>query len=262
MKTLFGIPRWGFLINPSDNLFQGFAEFARSPDFAIWRREPGLVSIEHVFASAHFEWASHVQEVSNRAVALKAVFDGAMYLEYGERYIAPVFRRLIDNHSQQTHDFPPGNVLANPYAPTTVRSAVPREFDPVSRETPAHLVFLARYDDVARAMLKHLGFNGPDYRTLFSLLDWLTHHGWKDPARIAAPSGMKASEVRRFTATVNNVEVLGPHARHGDKNYAPPSQPMTLREARQLILPATRAFLFERSAAIDLVGRWRGLRAE
>ena len=256
MASIFDAPKWGFLINPLDNLFQGFAEHARSPDFLIWRREPGFITTEHVFASAHFEWANNIHELMDTAVALKSVFDGAMFIEFGTRYEPPIFRRLINNSDQLTYDMRDGSVLASPFAQLTLHSAVPSILDPLSHFGPEQMVFLARYDAIALAMLKHLGFNGPDYRTLYSLLDWLTQHGWKDHTRIAAAADVSPREVKRFTVTVNNVEVLGPYARHGDKNWDPPARPMSLVDAQHLVLSAVREFLKERAQVVDLAGRW------
>lgn len=252
----FGHPKWGFIINPLDNLFQGFAETAQSPDFIIWRTQPGFASTEHVWASAHFEDARDINELADRAAALKAVFDGAMYVEFAARYEPPIFRRLIDNHSQQTHSFPRGRVQAEPFSRLRLSTSIPRMFDPMRWFGPEQLVFLARFDPVAKAMLKHLGFNGPDFRTLYALLDWMEANGWSDPRKIAAAVGGSKGEVKRFTRTANNVEVLGPFARHGEKSLDPPPKPMSLEEAQHLILSATASFLRERSEIVRLQEKW------
>jgi hypothetical protein len=255
MPNIFTAPKWGLLINPIDNLFQDFAQTAQSPDFYIWRRSAGLVTTHHIFASGHFEWAKTIHELADRAVALKAVFDGAMFVEFGGLYIPPAFRSLINNADERSYELPEGSVLASPFAQLTLSSAVPRHFTPMSCFGPKQMVFLARYDDVALGILKYLGFNGPDYRTLYSLLDWLKLHGWNH-ANIAAAADVPSSEITRFTRTANNVEVLGPLARHGGKNWEPPTQPTTLKEAQHLVLSAVRAFLIERASLVDLPRRW------
>jgi hypothetical protein len=252
----FGHPKWGFIINPLDNLLQTFAETAQSPDFIIWRTQPGFVSTTHVWASAHFDDASHVNELADRAAAFKAVFDGAMYVVFGANYQPPIFRSLIDNHSQRTHSFPQGRVQAEPFSPLRLSTRIPRMFNPMRRFGAEQLVFLARFDAVAKAMLKHLGFNGPDFRTLYALLDWMEANGWSDPRKIAAAAGLAKGEVTRFTPTANNVEVLGPFARHGERSVDPPANPMTLEEAQHLILSATASFLGEQSTINGLREKW------
>src|SRR3546814_7597584 len=60
---------------------------------------------------------------------------------------------------------------------------------------------------------KHLGFNGPDYRTLYSLLDWMESEGWTEK-QIAAVTDQDADAVKAFTGTANNATILDPLARH------------------------------------------------
>lgn len=253
--NIFDTPKWGFRISPNDNLFQCFAEYAWTPDFQIWREAPGFVCTDHVWASCHLNDCRNVQDLADRATALRGVFDGAMYIEFGCRYEPPAFRRLLDLIEQREYEFPEGNVLAEPFSRTVIGSYTPERLNPMARKGPAFLVFLARYDVIARGMLKQLGFSGPDFRTLFSLLDWMIEAGW-DNGDVAEAAQMSVGELKRFTATANNVTALGPHARHGAKGFKPPRKPMSLTEAQNLILPASHAFLASRADQLKIQARW------
>src|SRR3546814_16971527 len=103
---------------------------------------------------------------------------------------------------------------------------------------------------------KHLGFNVPDYRTLYSLLDWMESEGWTEK-QIAAVTDQDADAVKAFTGTANNATILDPLARHGEKRWRAPKSIMSLREAQALILPAAKGFLRSREIG-RASGRERG----
>jgi hypothetical protein len=55
-------------------------------------------------------------------------------------------------------------------------------------------------------------------------------------------------EVERFRRTANSPAVLGEHARHGRETTEPPSNPMSLREARDLVERLVRRWLAEKGS--------------
>ncbi len=252
----FNNPLWGLEFRATENQTIGVVENFHSPDLLMWKCEPGYLDNRYIFASPHFHYAERNTVVFDRAAALKAIFDGASYLCTVGMHVPFTFTRLVQISPEKTFDQWDGSVLASPFCPTILNSKVPRVLNPLGRFGPEMMLFLARYDDVTLNLLKHLGYNGPDFRTLYSLLDWLRKHGWKDDDKVADCSEMNGGDVRRFTATVNNVAVLGPLARHGDKGYKPPSDPISLPDARKLILNATYQFLKERAIDHKLDDRW------
>lgn len=143
------------------------------------------------------------------------------------------FRRLIDSHSKRTHSFQRGPVQAQPFFRLGLSTSIPRIFNPM-RSSGQQLVFLVRIDPVAKAMLKQLGFDGPDFPTIYALLDWMKANGWSDARKIAVAAGGSKGEVKRFTRTANNVEVLG-LSQGRQKSLEPPPKPMLLEEAQHLI---------------------------
>lgn len=256
----FENPQWGLEFRTTTNHTISAVENFHSPDLIIWKCEPGYLDNRYIFASPHFHYADKNTVIFNRAAALKAIFDGASYLCSDGIYTPFAFSRLVQNRSKKSFDCWDGSVLASPFSSTILNTIVPRSLNPLGRFGPEMMIFLARYDDVTLNLLKHLGYNGPDFRTLYSLLDWLRKHGWKDDDKVADCSEMKGGDVRRFTATVNNVAVLGPLARHGDKGYKPPSDPISLPDAQKLILNATYQFLKERAIEHNLDDEWDKLK--
>src|SRR3546814_18610274 len=76
---------------------------------------------------------------------------------------------------------------------------------------------------------KHLGFNGPDYRTLYSLLDWMESEGWTEK-QIAAVTEQDAAAVKAFTGTANTATLLGRLAPHGQTRCRPTKPPIAHRK--------------------------------
>jgi hypothetical protein len=120
---------------------------------------------------------------------------------------------------------------------------------------PEDMIFQARYDPIAKGMLRHLGHNGPDFRTLYSLLDWMETEGWTEE-QVAAVTGQYTAAVKNFTHTANNETVLGPMARHGNKRWIAPTEPMKHIDAQRLILPAAKCFLEARAREFENTGVW------
>lgn len=249
--------KWGFIFRSNENYMDHFASHWRDGEVHIWKNEPGHVSTEYTFASPHFSTAPHVDDLMDRATALKAIFDGAVTLDVlpDGRFSTFEFGLIIDLKNGKRHDRPTGgNVLVDPFDEFVPPILAP-EIDLESRYGAEQMISQARFDPVARGMLKHVGHNGPDFRTLYSLLDWMESEGWSED-KVAAVTEQKVDAVKLFTHTANNETVLGPMARHGKKGYAPPAVPMTLKEAQALILPASKAFLKERAKAFVDTGHW------
>lgn len=250
--------KWGFIFRSNENYMDDFASHWRDREVHIWKNEPGHVSTEYTFASPHFSTVPHVNDLMDRAIALKAIFDGAMTLDVlpNGRFDTFQFGLIVELPNGKRHDRPThGNVLVEPFDKFVPPILAP-EIDVEKRYQAEEMISQAKFDPVAKGMLKHVGYNGPDFRTLYSLLDWMEAEGWSE-AKVAAVTGQKAADVNLFTHTANNETVLGPMARHGKKlGWQPPAVPMTLKEAQSLILPAAKAFLKERAKAFADTGHW------
>lgn len=251
--------RWGFIFYSVRNYMSDLTEHWHNDDVCLWKNEPGYVSTEFTFASPHFNRARDMYELTDQATALKAVLDGAMMLGVGaliNAYEPFALGKIVDLRDQVRRIGPSfGNVLVDPFDPQ--QSSFPTGSRIITHDhyDPKNMIFQARQDPIALGVLKHLGFNGPDYRTLYSLLDWMESEGWTDE-RVAAVTNQNADVVKAFTGTANNATILGPLARHGEKRWQVPKSIMTLEDAQALILPASRAFLRSRAETFDATGTW------
>lgn len=254
--------RWGFIFQSVRNYMSDWTDHWRSNDVLLWKNEPGHVSTEFTFASPHFNRAGNMYELTDYAISLKAVLDGAMALGVGPRvgsYDPFTLGMIIDLRDQRRREGPSvGNVLVEPFDPLLASLPSGEKIIKNNRYGPEEMILQAREDPVALGVLKHLGFNGPDFRTLYSLLDWMESEGWTEE-RVAAVTEQSAAVVNIFTGTANNVTVLGPLGRHGALKSGGGKSPkliMTLHDAQALILPAASAFLRSRAEAFDITGKW------
>jgi len=255
-------PRWGFIFRSVRNYMSDWTDHWQSDDVLLWKNEPGHVSTEFTFASPHFNRAKDMYELKDYALSLKAVLDGAMMLGVGPHvggYDPFTLGMIIDLSDQHRREGPNiGNVLVESFDPLLSPFPADTKILKRSRYEPEDMILQARQDPVALGMLKHLGFNGPDYRTLYSLLDWMESEGWTEK-QVAAVTKQDAAVVKTFTGTANNVTILGPLGRHGAmKSHSgkAPKSIMSLSDAQGLILPAAKAFLQSRAEAFDATGTW------
>lgn len=255
-------PHWGFIFTSVRNYMSDWTDHWQSDDVLLWKNEPGHVSTEFTFASPHFSRARNMYELTDYALSLKAVLDGAMMLGVGPRiggYDPFILGMIIDLKDQQRRDGPnAGNVLVEAFDPLLAPFPVGTKIIKRDRYDPEDMILQARQDPVALGVLKHLGFNGPDYRTLYSLLDWMESEGWSEE-QVASVTKQHADVVNVFTGTANNVTILGPLGRHGAmKSHSgkAPKLIMDLSDAQALILPAAKAFLRSRAEAFDATGSW------
>ncbi len=256
------IARWGFIFRSVRNYMSDWVDHWNSNDVLLWKNEPGHVSTEFTYASPHFDRARNQYELTDYAISLKAVLDGAMMLGVGPRvggYDPFALGMIIDLQNQHRREGPNvGNVLVEAFDPSLSSFPAGTKIIKRDRYDPEDMILQARQDPVARGVLKHLGFNGPDYRTLYSLLDWMESEGWTEE-QVAAVTEQDAALVNIFTGTANNVTILGPLGRHGatrSHSGKTPKSIMTLSDAQALILPAAKAFLRSRAETFDATGSW------
>lgn len=251
--------RWGFIFYSVRNYMSDLTEHWHSDDVYLWKNEPGYVSTEFTFASPHFNRARDMYDLTDQATALKAILDGAMMLGVGamiNAYEPFALGEIVDLRDQVKRDGPNlGNVLVDPFDPQLSSFSADTKIITHDCYDPENMILQARQDPIALGVLKHLGFNGPDYRTLYSLLDWMESEGWTE-GQVAAVTGQDADVVNAFTGTANNATILGPLARHGERRWEVPKSIMALEDAQALILPATKAFLRFRAETFDAAGAW------
>ncbi|GAA4641497.1 hypothetical protein GCM10023115_00410 [Pontixanthobacter gangjinensis] len=262
MNGLNSAPRFYMWTHPNRSWMENFAQNLLSPDIVMWGEESETIPAWYAWTSRHFDEASTPQEFLDKMTAMKAMFDGAMYLASGRNYyplelVNPSAENVQDQ--EIVCDLPyPGNVTINPFSPKHLKTHhgldQSKLDDPLTRN-----IFLARYDEVAFAILKYVGVNGITYQSLYAFRDWMKDAGWDDK-KIADEAGWSGSRLKDFTNTANNPAYLGPFARHGGSKDPPPKRPMLLDEAEKGLLQAVNRFLLHRAATVDLRAEWNALR--
>lgn len=252
--------RWWYWIHPNTSWFGSFARHFLSPDISVWAEDTEGEPQYFALASHHLSDASSPEELADRSAALKALFDGAMYLAYGTSYFAPPLTNLTDDDDTPStylsgYDRNP-DVRADPYSAAYSKAKVDDRLDPLD-DTVALLLFLARYDPIAKDLLKYVGVQGLTYVTLYAFTDWMNGAGWDDK-RIAQAAGWSNARFKNFSATANNPAYLGPFCRHGGTSAAP-NRPVPLEEAIDPMRKAAVAFLSDRARTVGLAGYWQSL---
>ena len=239
---------------PPSSAIRAEVEGFLSPDIAIWPEDSEGVPNWFSWSSWHLEDAWSPQELVDRTFALKAVFDGAFYLTYGSKHHALKFHPVVGGGGLPVDTFLDPDLRAEPFSEAHITSRVDRIRKPAS--DIAVLIFLARYDEIAKQILKFLGVNGITYISLYALID-LMKVDW-DEKRIAVEAGISHALFRDFKQTANNPTFLGPFCRHGGTDEAP-QRPYLLKDAEGPILKAARSFLKDRANIAQLNDKWNAI---
>lgn len=231
--------RWIYDVNSSASWHSSFADRFRSPDIAFLQ--------EHEDENVRFYWTSHhfddletPQAVHDRAMMLKALFDGALFLagyDTSDVQLGALHQYPGENRVTKPSTF---DVLASPFSQKHLLKEIDK-FDNPSDDLIANAVFLCRTDKACHEILSLLGVNGVTWVSLYAALDTVKWYGWNE-AKIVNDAKVSASELKAFTGTANNVNVIGALARHGESGFGIPTKTMTLDEAEIIMRKVLRAF--------------------
>ncbi|MGN8001502.1 hypothetical protein [Sphingomonas sp. 22176] len=245
--------RWAIQVANNYSWFESLVDQHNAVDIGFMVDAVDAQPNQYAIVSHHLDDLADVDQVIDRATALIALLDGALYLQQGH-YAGMRTADLINLDDCRRTVFADGSVLADPFSPKWSGASVPRSYGHLV--LPAErMLFMARTDELTRNMLKFLGVNGPTWIALYALKDYMKSGGW-DEGALANASEVSKSEVERFRRTANNPAAIGPFARHGEQGHQPPDVAMTLPEARAIILKATGRFLDERARKLDVVGSY------
>ena len=239
MKNEFAEVNCGYTI-PNNSWLRNFSEEFHSPDIRVYREVEDDQHDDFIWSSIHLNEFSDPRMIYERASALNAIFDGAMYIYLGARY-EPFWRGqlgFLDN----------GRAIAN-LKPNPLVEPFWKEYAEATIEQPDHFVARAihksRYDLSVREILLFLGVNGLSWISLYAVLDTVKCGGL-DEKTIVAKQIATADEMNLFGQTANNAAAIGPFARHGNKGWKPPQTPMTLQQAKELILRIVNRYVKDR----------------
>lgn len=239
----FNKVHWGYLIEPAYAWTESFADRFDSPDIRIYGDYEDSKPNVYVWSSVHLNEHQNDQKRHDQAIALNALFDGAMYVYRGRNY-APFWRGSLQNLDTGVNLYKePGGFDPAPFWSDYV-TASPAWPD----HEAATYIYLARSDEAAKEILLFLGTNGPTWISLYAILDTMKFYGWGEKDMINSGAATE-KELDLFGHTANNPAAIGPLARHGSKKgWTPPANPMSLAEAQTLVLKIAQKFLSARVA--------------
>ena len=231
---------WGYVI-ANNSWINDFSESFDSQDIRIYREVEDNQYDYYVWSSIHLNEFTDERKIYERASALSALFDGAMYLFVGADYY-PFWRGdviFLENGSKI------GNIEANPLV-----EPFWQEYVDTTKKQPedlvARVIHKSRSDLKLREILLFLGVNKLSWISLYAVLDTIKSEGWNEKKIIEEKVATEV-ELNLFGQTVNNPAAIGPFARHGTKRgWNPPANPMPHATAKKLILEIVKAFVLER----------------
>lgn len=238
--------RWGFdLINV--NSVEGLSWQSLGPDVAILREEEDSMPPQLYFSSQHLNDLDEPADIVARGNALKALFDGAYFLELGLRHRPEPLRELWDLQRERRLGKPAPTPGIAPFSMTKCTQPMTRSEElRVMNGFVAGAIYTSRTDAAVFGMLLTLGREGVDWRTLYALTDTMKTNGMNLERQWQAAKSSKA-EYELFKRTANSFAVLGPDARHGETRNQPPPRPLEFDRAAAIVLAAARAFVKSRT---------------
>ena len=234
--------RWGFdLINV--NSVEGLSWRMPGPDVAILREEEDAMPAQLFFSSQHLNDLDDVAHVVTRGNILKALFDGAYFLEIGLRHRPEPLREVWDLQNTGRYGKPDPTPGIKPFSTTKcAQPLTPTEATRVLNDFAEGAIYTSRTDATVFGMLLTLGRDGVDWRTLYALTDTMKTNGMSLERQWQAARSSK-TEYELFKRTANSFAVLGPDARHGETRNQPPPKPIEFDRAADIVLAAANAFV-------------------
>lgn len=123
-----------------------FASRTTNYDFVIITEEEDDKDTQFLWSSLHLNGLSDKTRLADRASALKAIFDGAMYLAMGSAYRPFDLGRPVPLQQQTSAGYEVGNPNSNPFAPELMRHRYTgsSSFHPLRRPVGRYIA-LARF---------------------------------------------------------------------------------------------------------------------
>lgn len=241
--------RWAIPISANYSWFESFVERQNPVDIGFMVDTVDAQPNQYSIVSSHLDDLDDIDAAASRAVALISLLDGAMHLQDGN-YAGMYPREIMDLQASGKRALEEGDAMTSPFSQAQIAGKIPGGCGDLIRPLE-RWVFMARHDALTLDMLRFLGVNGPTWITLYALKDYMKSGGW-DEVKVAAAAGVTAKEVERFRHTANNPAAIGPFARHGNQGHKAPAKPMTLGEARKIILTAGGKFLDNRAKELKV----------
>ena len=246
---------WVADITANSWILDGLAHSSTGYDIRVWSEEEDSRPTVFFWSSPHLDMSTDIKVVQDRAAALRALWNGVLYVTY-EDY-SPLRLSVLNRDDHGHADFELGDAYSNPFAPevlTQPRRSLSKWESPLEKTVDLFLA-LARHDQGACHRLQALGVTGVTLSSLFLLYDDMTKIAKWNDAEIDKQGKAPAPVTERFRATVNNPTDGGAQSRHGGPGTkAAKAGPVTLKEAAPVILRAYGRYLLKRADDIGLAG--------
>jgi hypothetical protein len=190
--------------------------------------------------SRDFDSLTDPQEVRLRAIDFIDRVNGAARLAFpGFKPVSVSYVQREEGEAIQVSVWGESSGVGRDKATAVVRSATaaPREVQPRPLDSWLQVSTINR--DVEK-LLRLLGHDPLDWDRLHKVLEVVQEGGG---AALIGTGEFPKAEVGRFTQTANSYQALGNAARHAHEKIPPPPKPMTLEEARALILRLGRRWV-------------------
>ncbi|MBY2941883.1 hypothetical protein HF264_19645 [Rhizobium leguminosarum] len=240
---------WSFHMHVNRSLIGAFVQSFPGGDVEIIADPYDDSPTAYRWSSPHLNGLTDPNQLGARAAALKALWDGALYVDLKGQHAPSPLGQPVEGLYLSPTDLEL-RVPFNPFSPSWVSWDFEQIEDP-ERHPVSLFLFLAHYSSLTKDMLTFLGANGPSWVALYAMKDFMKKGGWKE-VQLATAAGASVSEIKRFAGTANSHAALGPFGRHGSAGFAPLANPMTHADAVKLILTCVGAFFQHEAARFDL----------
>jgi hypothetical protein len=220
--------RWRLRITGDPGVFEDVAPFLEPLDISILEQDGAKYLV-----SQRFETLSDGRAVLDLANETLAVVNGMLSMTTGgsgRLSVERVYRADEEGKPPTQFIFPDGIESENRFGIPTIR----REGDPPPRKEDHlfhRILSIAGMDERARKVLRLIGSKPLDWSTLYRIYEVIE----KDIGSIPAKDWATKKALSLFAQTANHQEASGDDARHGELSTKPPTKPMDIERARELI---------------------------
>lgn len=231
--------KWSFIINiPNNNYMKGLAKSFSSYDAYLYMDDYDDWGSLILFSSIHLNHLTNIDEVYEKAYKLKCLIDGFSYIihEKKEEYCPIELGTLYDSDNNAITHY--NRQLSN--FSFDIDFTINKFTQIESYHELKTLITLAKQDKFILNLL-YIASQGMGFTNMYRILDEIKTF-LKDKGGIKSLN-INEKKLNEFTHTANTFDSIGHEARHGTLSHSPPKNPMSIREAQDLISDVIRACL-------------------
>ncbi len=233
--VLLAVTAWHVALVGNQFDLEELPKLFRAPEAAVVVDDGGFF-----LKSSTFEEFDSAAEVRSEAAELLVRINGAARLAF------PSFEPVSVGHvyrkneaGKEIYVYEEASVRSREKATAVIVSGTGerKEVEPAALDA---WVACAKRDRVVNKVLRLLASRDIGWDELYKVLEVVEDDAASD---LIGSTQIPKSEISRFTQTANSYLALGDAARHAHEKVRPPPNPMTLNEAKNLILSLARAWV-------------------